>query len=68
VTTTSGTSDSDASSTAGWKCAAAVPEVQHTRTGRPDRLANPRARNDADRSSMRTCSRTLPTRSASARA
>ena len=51
VTTISGTRDWRASSTAGWKWAAAVPDVHSTTTGRPDALAAPRAKNAADRSS-----------------
>ena len=60
VSTSNGTPDSSASITAGWKFAAAVPEVQTTATGRPLALARPRARNAADRSSMRTWSRRAP--------
>ena len=54
----SGTADSSASTTAGWKFAAAVPEVHSTATGRRDALARPSAVNDAERSSIRTCNRT----------
>ena len=39
---------------------AAVPEVQTTATGRRLTLASPSARNAADRSSIRTCSRSRP--------
>ena len=46
-----------ASSTAGWKFAAAVPEVQSTTAGRPVARADPSAKNDADRSSRCTCRR-----------
>ena len=38
VSTSSGTPASLASITAAWKCAAAVPEVQTSATGRPARL------------------------------
>ena len=55
VSTSSGTRARSASSTAGWKLAAAVPEVHSTTTARPDRLAAPRAKNAADRSSRCTC-------------
>src|SRR5699024_6454323 len=41
--------------TAGWKLAAAVPEVQTTATGAREARARPRARNEAERSSTRTC-------------
>ena len=51
--------------TAGWKFAAAVPDVHTTATGPPLALASPRAVNDAERSSIRTCSRTRPARSSS---
>src|SRR5580693_8213709 len=63
VSTSSGTADSSASMTAGWKFAAAVPDVHSTATGRRDALARPSAVNAADRSSIRTCSRTRPARS-----
>ncbi len=43
-----------ASSTAGWKFAAAVPEVHTSATGRREARARPTARKDAERSSMRT--------------
>ena len=55
VSTSSGTLARSASSTAGWKLAAAVPEVHSTTTARPDRLAAPSAKNAADRSSRWTC-------------
>jgi hypothetical protein len=64
VSTSSGTPDSSASITAGWKLAAAVPEVHSTATGRRLTLASPSAVNEADRSSIRTCSRTSCRRSA----
>src|SRR5215469_10770096 len=51
--------------TAGWKFAAAVPDVHSTATGRPLVLARPSAVNDADRSSILTCSRTRPACSSS---
>ena len=57
VSTISGTADSPASITAGWKLAAAVPEVHSTATGRRLALARPSAVNEAERSSIRTCSR-----------
>ena len=60
VSTSSGTPASSASMTAAWKCAAAVPEVHSAAAGRPLALARPRARNAADRSSTRTCSRSSP--------
>ncbi len=60
VSTSSGTPDASASITAGWKLAAAVPEVHSAATGRPLALARPRARNAAERSSIRTCSRRSP--------
>jgi hypothetical protein len=57
VSTSSGTPLWSASSTAGWKLAAAVPEVHTSATARRDVRARPSARNDAERSSMRTCAR-----------
>jgi len=63
VSSSSGTADSSASITAGWKFAAAVPDVHTTATGRPLALARPSAVNAADRSSIRTCSRIRPARS-----
>ena len=45
VHTISGTRAWWASSTAGWKSAAAVPDVHSTTAGRPDALAAPRAKN-----------------------
>ena len=54
VSTRRGILPRSASMTAGWKLAAAVPEVQRTAAGLPDALAIPRAQNAADRSSMRT--------------
>ena len=54
VHTISGTRAWRASSTAGWKLAAAVPDVHSTTAGRPDALAAPRAKNAADRSSRKT--------------
>ncbi len=52
MSTSSGTRASHASTTAGWRLAAAVPEVQVTATGRPVALAMPRATKPAERSSM----------------
>ena len=68
VRTSSGTADSSASITAGWKLAAAVPDVHSTATGRLLALARPSAVNDAERSSILTCSRSRPCRSASKKA
>ena len=68
VSSSSGMADSSASITAGWKFAAAVPDVHTTATGRPLALASPRAVNDAERSSIRTCSRIRPARSSSSNA
>jgi hypothetical protein len=65
VSTSSGAPDSPASMTAGWKFAAAVPDVHSTATGRRLAFARPSAVNDALRSSIRTCSRVRPTRSRS---
>jgi hypothetical protein len=65
VSTTSGTPDSSASITAGWKLAAAVPEVHSTATGSRLALARPSAVNEAERSSIRTCSRSRRCRAAS---
>ncbi len=48
----SGTRASDASTTAGSRFAAAVPDVQVTATGRPVALAMPSAKNPALRSSI----------------
>jgi hypothetical protein len=47
----SGTALSDASTIAGKKFAAAVPEVQTRAVGRPVRLAKPSAKKEAERSS-----------------
>jgi hypothetical protein len=47
----SGTFDSSASQTAGWRFAAAVPEVQRTAAGLSLAWAAPRAKNPAERSS-----------------
>ena len=52
MSTISGTRACRASITAGARFAAAVPDVQVTATGRPDRLAAPSAKNPAPRSSM----------------
>jgi hypothetical protein len=54
VSTSSGTAASSASQTAGWRFAAAVPEVHSTATGVPLACAAPRAKNPADRSSTIT--------------
>ena len=68
VSASSGTPACAASSTAGRRFAAAVPDVVATGTGRPDANASPSARNPAVRSSMRTCSRRRPAASAACRA
>ncbi len=65
VRTRRGTDACDASSTAGCRFAAAVPDVQTTATGRREAFASPRARNAAVRSSMRTCNRSRRAASAS---
>ena len=52
VITISDTRASCASTTAGWRFAAAVPDVHVTATGRPLALAMPRATKPAERSSM----------------
>jgi hypothetical protein len=65
VSTSSGTPDSLASMTAGWKLAAAVPDVHTTAAGRRLAFAMPSAVYAALRSSIRTCSRIRPARSAS---
>src|SRR6267142_1184867 len=54
VTTIRGTRAEDASTTAGRKFAAALPEVQTIATGRRGALASPSAKNPADRSSSDT--------------
>ena len=54
VSTISGTADSSASQTAGWKLAAAVPEVQSIATGVPLACAAPSAKKAAERSSTIT--------------
>ena len=51
MSTISGTRASQASTTAGWRLAAAVPEVQVTATGRPLAFAIPSATKPAERSS-----------------
>ena len=58
VSTSIGTSDSPASTTAGWKFAAAVPLVHSSTAGVPAR-PSPRATNAATRSSCTTCTRQL---------
>ena len=57
VHTSNGTRPWSASSTAGWKLAAAVPDVHSTIAGRPVARARPSAKNDADRSSRCTWTR-----------
>src|SRR5262249_30209845 len=52
-----GTADRSASTTAGWRFAAAVPLVHSSTAGIPDR-PSPRATNAADRSSWTTCNAT----------
>ncbi len=54
VSTSSGTAASSASQTAGWRLAAAVPEVQSTATGTPVACAAPSAKKPAERSSTIT--------------
>ena len=54
VSAISGTADSSASQIAGWKFAAAVPEVQSIATGARVACAAPRAKNAAERSSTIT--------------
>ena len=49
-----GIADSSASQIAGWKLAAAVPDVQSVATGRHVACAAPRAKNAAERSSTIT--------------
>src|SRR4051812_33860058 len=66
VSTISGTRASYASTTAGWRLAAAVPEVQVTATGLPLALASPRAMNPAARSSS-TDTASIPSSAASVR-
>ena len=65
--TSSGTRACDASITAGWKLAAAVPDVHSSTAGRPLARPRPSARNAAERSSSTTCTRIRSSR-ASARA
>ena len=62
VHTSSGTRACDASTTAGWKFAAAVPEVHNTTAGRPLARPSPSARNAAERSSSTTCTRSRSSR------
>ena len=64
LTTSRPTPLREASSTAGCRLATAVPEVTTTGTIRPDTDPSPTARKPAPRSSMRTCSRSRPSRSA----
>ncbi len=52
MSTISGTRASKASTTAGWRLAAAVPDVHVTATGRPVALAMPSAKKPAERSSI----------------
>ena len=53
-----GTADRWASTTAPWKCVAAVPDVHSTTAGRPVARPRPSAVNEADRSSWTTWTRT----------
>src|SRR6266540_22355 len=57
VSTSSGARPWSASTTAGCRLAAAVPEVHSTAAGRPAALAAPSAKNAAERSSRCTCRR-----------
>ena len=66
--TTSGTAAWLASMTAGKRFPTAVPEVVRTAAGAPVDSAKPRAVKPAERSSIRTRSRTFPAASASASA
>ena len=68
VSASTGTPECAASTIAGCRLATAVPEVTTTGTGRLDPSANPRAVKAATRSSIRTCRRSDPARSAAARA
>ncbi len=52
VMTTSGVREWNASTTAGWNSAAAVPDVQSSATGLPVALASPTPKKDPLRSSM----------------
>ena len=60
--TSNGTRAWCASTTAGCRFTAAVPEVQHTIAGRPVAKPMPRARNPAERSSSTTSTRNRPSR------
>src|SRR5947207_3454240 len=62
VRTISGTPDSSASQTAGWRFAAAVPDVVSTAAGVPLAWAAPSAKNAAERSSRMTRVRTSEAR------
>src|ERR1700674_885272 len=55
--TMSGVREYDASTTAAWNSAAAVPEVHSSTTGLPVALASPTPKNDPERSSI--CMSTL---------
>ena len=68
VSTISGTADSSASQTAGWKLAAAVPEVQSIATGAPLAWAAPSAKKAAERSSTITVDLDLRLRARAPRA
>jgi len=54
VTTSNGTADWWASTTAAWNSAAAVPLVQSSTAGTPVRAPQPTAAKEAERSSMTT--------------
>ena len=62
VHTSSGTRAWCASTTAGCRFTAAVPDVQHTIAGRPVARPTPSARNPAERSSSTTSTRSRPSR------
>ena len=62
VHTSSGTRAWCASTTAGCRFTAAVPDVQHTIAGRPVARPMPSARNAAERSSSTTSTRSRPSR------
>src|SRR5699024_4975552 len=64
VHTTSGTNAAEASATAAWYSAAAVPLVQTSTVGRPEARATPTAVNEAERSprTTRVCSRSATAR------
>jgi hypothetical protein len=60
VSSSSGTWERDASTTAGSRLATAVPELVMTAAGVPEARPKPRAQKASERSSMQTCGGARP--------